>query len=103
MKEMIYGTNSKREILDHGLCWGIEYYILSLGTHPTAYINMATVEGIKANLYNKIIDKIDECVHGGITYHKSYLHTGEDTVQGDFIGWDYLHIDDYVGVRGLGA
>ena len=40
MKEMIYQATQKREILDTGYCFGLLYYILSLGTHPVAYIKI---------------------------------------------------------------
>lgn len=40
MKEMKYQFERKIEVLDTGFCFGLLYYILNLGTHPTAYIKM---------------------------------------------------------------
>ena len=40
MKNMIYQTEFKREVLDTGYCLGLLYFILNLGTHPTAYIKI---------------------------------------------------------------
>ena len=39
MKKMIYSSKAKRELLGKGKYLGYNYYILNLGTHPTAYIN----------------------------------------------------------------
>ena len=40
MKEMVYSIEPKNEVLDTGFCFGLLYYILNLGTHPTAYIKI---------------------------------------------------------------
>lgn len=37
MKEMIYTVENKRELLYNNIFLGFHYYILNLGTHPTAY------------------------------------------------------------------
>ena len=41
-KEMIYQTDRKEEaeVLATGFCFGLLYYILNLGTHPTVYIRI---------------------------------------------------------------
>lgn len=39
-KEMKYQFDRKIEVLDTGYCLGLLYYILNLGTHPTAYIKI---------------------------------------------------------------
>lgn len=40
MKEMKYQSQFKSEVLDTGFCFGLLYYIMNLGTHPTAYIRI---------------------------------------------------------------
>ena len=40
MKEMEYSIERKTEVLDTGYCLGLLYYIMNLGTHPTAYIRI---------------------------------------------------------------
>ena len=40
MKEMIYLSKFKREVLDTGYCLGLLYYIISLGIHPVAYVKI---------------------------------------------------------------
>lgn len=89
MKEMIYRLKHKREILDTGFCFGLLYYIMSLGTHLTAYIKIP-------DNFNIDEDKID--VHGGITYSANYLQISKNQkIYGKFIGWDYAHYGDYTG------
>lgn len=42
-KEMIYQADRKIEILETGTCFGLLYYILNLGTHPTAYVRIPKI------------------------------------------------------------
>ena len=94
MKEMIYQANRKIEVLDTGTCLGFFYWILNLGTHPTAYVKIP-----KNHKYNnKFYDEIDIEVHGGITYSSDHLNISENQkIEGWFIGWDYAHCEDYLG------
>lgn len=92
MKEMIYQKDRKREVLDTGFCFGYLYYILNLGTHPTAYIKIPK----NSKYFDKYICDIE--VHGGITYTENYLYiSGSQKLEGYFIGWDYAHAGDYAG------
>lgn len=94
MKEMEYSKKSKREVLDSGYCMGFFYYILNLGTHPTAYIKIPE----NHKYYGKDYGEIDIDVHGGLTYAHDYLYIDDTTkVDGWFIGWDYAHWGDYMG------
>ncbi len=93
MKRMRYYAESKREILATGYCFGLLYFILNLGFHPTAYIKVP--DDIEINY-----DDID--VHGGITYYGDHLWVTEnEKLEGKFIGWDYAHLGDYVGFARL--
>ncbi len=87
MKEMQYSTELKREVLDTGYCMGQLYYIMNLGTHPTAYIKIPK----NHRYYKKDYEEIDVDVHGGLTYSQDYLMTESGKVKGWFIGWDYAH------------
>ena len=94
-KEMIYQCGRKRELLFNDIFKGYHYYILNLGTHPTAYIEIPKT----SSLYKKDYDEISNIeVHGGFTYAKEYLYISENTKMNDswFIGWDYAHLYDYV-------
>lgn len=97
-KEMIYQIDRKEEaeVLATGFCFGLLYYILNLGTHPTAYIRVPK----NNKFYEKEAGEIDLNVHGGITYSEEglYIEKGR-RVEGWFIGWDYGHYGDYLGFQ----
>lgn len=89
MKEMVYKPERcDPEQLMHGTWRGFDYYVLNLGTHPCAYVDISEYEGEPLN-----VEKID--CHGGITYLEQYLATVDR--KGEFIGWDYAHCWDYNG------
>ena len=96
MKEMIYTSERTRELLHNDIYKGYHYYIMSYGTHPCCYIELHK----DSILYGVNYDDIDMDVHGGLTYSKDYLKTGDNTtVSGNwFIGWDYGHCTDYIGL-----
>jgi hypothetical protein len=92
MKEMIYsGTRlNPPEMLADGEYKGFHFYVLNLGTHPCAYVDVADTD-----LNGKDYGNIDIECHCGLTYSREYLHTVNK--KGWFIGWDYAHFMDYVG------
>ena len=107
MKEMVYKKkrNKGNTILDTGYYENYEYLILSLGTHPCAYICL-TPDDI---FYKKDYDNIDIYCHGGLSfadnciinileYSDKYKCDTLQTFNRDWIiGWDYAHYDDYIG------
>ena len=98
MKEMTYGINRKIEVLDTGFCFGLLYYILSLGTHPVAYIKIPKEHKLYEKDYDEIYKDINIEVHGGLTYSANHLWISEkQKIDGWFIGWDYAHYGDYAG------
>lgn len=95
-KEMVYGPDSKLEILLEGTYKGYQFYILNLGTHPTAYVEIPRESKLFGKGYNKIYEmEIDIDVHGGLTYASDKLHSIKENTW--FIGWDYAHAGDYAG------
>lgn len=90
IKQMVYQKDRKIELLYKDNYKGYNYYILNLGTHPTAYIEIP--KGHK--LYQKDYDDIYINVHGGLTYSDDSLMGVKS--ENWFIGWDYAHYDDYV-------
>ena len=92
MKEMIY--SAKRlippERIAEGEYKGITYYVLNLGTHPCAYVDVNNTI-----LHGKDYDEIDIMCHFGLTYAREHLQTVEK--KGWFIGWDYAHYCDFTG------
>ena len=98
MKEMQYQADYKREILDTGYCYGLVYYILNLGMHPTAYIQIPSNHRLYGKDYDEIYNEVDIDVHGGITYTNDHLYISDNQkIDGWFIGWDYAHYGDYAG------
>lgn len=97
MKEMEYSKKRKIEVLDTGEYIGYTYYIMNLGTHPTAYVKVPNklVQNFKEYEYSF---EIPIEVHGGITYFENHLRISEESeIKGDFVGWDYAHAGDYAG------
>lgn len=93
-KEMIYQKDGKVELLFKATYKGYNFYILNLGTHPTAYVNIPAGHPY----YFKHYDDIDIDVHGGLTYSENFLYIDKNTkIEGFFIGWDYAHWGDYFG------
>lgn len=87
-----YQDKDKQELVLHKKYKSYEYFILDLGTHPTAYV--------KVPKNNKVFGKdyfdLDINVHGGLTYSsnelKFYKYSGKYNW---FIGWDYAHYGDF--------
>lgn len=96
IKPMIYQVNRKEppEILVSDSYKGLDYYILDLGTHPCAYVEVADTK-----INNIDYPNIDLECHGGLTYSASRL-IGIDKI-GWYIGWDYSHYGDYLGYERL--
>ena len=65
----------------HGIHNGVDYWIVSYGYHPLAYVKADQIE-------SKTYFSEYEC-HGGMTFKgKRILWTGEE----DVVGWDYAHL-----------
>jgi len=96
MKEMIYQLKRKREVLDSGKSFGFEYYIMSFGMYPTAYIKIPENHPFYRKEYDEIYNECNIEVNGGITYSNNHLWISENQkLEGWFIGWDYAHYGDY--------
>ncbi len=91
MKEMIYKAQQEEiTILEKSEYKGFEYCCLSFGTHPCAYVKLP-------DCYNSV-DYIDVKCNGGITYDAYVLRLKNGEIEnGNWIGWDYAHCNDYVG------
>lgn len=92
MKEMIYGAGKYTpEVLYEGEYKNHKFAILSLGTHPTAYvedkIGLIGYEDFRLNGIS---------VHGGFTFHNTG-HWGNDSEKISWLGWDYAHLGDFMG------
>lgn len=89
MKEMVYENRKKSEVLYSGEYKGHKFAILSLGSHPTAYVEnkMAITD-----YYDCRLDNV--CVHGGFTYCDNG-YWGRKSKETSWLGWDYAHCNDY--------
>ena len=96
IKPMIYQSERKIELLCKRKYKDYNYYILNLGTHPTAYIEIPEGNKLYGKDYNEIYDmEYDIDVHGGLTYSDDKLMGVKS--KSCFIGWDYAHAFDYMG------
>lgn len=93
MKQMVYQSERKNETLYSGTYKEYDFYIMNLGTHPTAYINV--INDIRYCF--KDYDEVSLGVHGGLTYSNRNLRLEDRIIDGWFIGWDYGHYNDYAG------
>lgn len=92
MEQMIYKKEPDCKWLAHGSYRGVEFVVMSLGTHPTAYI------GPESSFRG--FDPDDLCCHGGCTYESPDIkkENGELYSNGKYwYGWDYAHLGDYYG------
>lgn len=99
--EMVYKPKWERKMLRRGVVVPkvdgeetFEYYIISQGRFPVAYIKVPE----KSKYYQKNYDEIDLDVHGGLTYSRNYLAIEDKVLQGWFLGWDYAHVGDYIAL-----
>ena len=101
MKEMKYETSYCCKILDKGKIKEFKWVILSLGTHPTAYIGLSKSHPY----YKKHYDYININCHGGLTFSSETItrelsfinETKKASKDIWWIGWDYTHSGDYTG------
>ena len=77
-------TVKKPERVANGFYRGFHFYVLTMGSHPCAYIDVGHSEFL--------VDEIN--CHGGITYEDNILATVPE--KSYFIGWDYAHYNDYL-------
>lgn len=93
MKEMVYKNRSTPEILDEGYYKQYHYAIVSLGSHPCAYVELPE----NNQYYGKDYDNIPIECHGGLTYSAyGLLPTSHPEYKnGYWVGWDYAHYMDY--------
>lgn len=105
MKEMIYGPSRPLEVLCRGVYKGLEYGVISGGTHPCCYvectdllldrINEQKGEFASSMEYDKANKFAD--VHGGFSFFGPHHLLDPEK---NWLGWDYAHFGDYVASYG---
>lgn len=98
MKEMKYQNKSSRELLHTGTYMNYNFFIMSMGAWVTAYVEVPKSSKLYGkNSSEKEVKNIK--VHGGITYVGEHLNIGNKILRNSwFIGWDYAHAEDYIGL-----
>jgi len=93
MKEMKYQSTRIQppDVLETGTYKDYNFFVLNLGTHPCAYVEIPS----SSENFGKDYDSIDVGCHGGLTYANKALTAVNR--EGWFIGWDYAHCYDYSG------
>lgn len=91
--EKLYCRSIKEDyIVDKGMYKRIDYVIKSVGTHPTAYVNIRNTQ--------ENIDLIEEKAPIMITYtSKESGPLPKLDPHKEWIGWDYGHAGDYICLR----
>jgi len=100
IKQMVYHSKRIIDLLYKGKYRRYSYYVMNLGTHPTAYVEISKDNCLYFKSYNEIYDMgCDIIVHGGLTYSNKCLLISNDTKLDNswFIGWDYAHCNDFTG------
>lgn len=73
---------------------GYRYVVLSLGSHPCAYVKVPNNSRIRTLSCDNIEESI--AVHGGVTFYGDLTRVGIGSIDDYYIGWDYAHCDDYM-------
>lgn len=101
--EVIVG-NMKPHILCQGNYKDYDYIIISMNTHPCAYV---IIDHNSDEIYGKDCDELTNIAcHGGLTYSNNYLGVDPVVVPKEaenwIIGWDYCHDVDKFGDMAYG-
>ena len=92
LKPMEYHAEHKREVLGEGVHDGYLWAIISLGTHPCAYVEIPEEHPWFEKKYQRL--RHVRC-NGGLTY-SDYGPVGSSNERNAWwIGWDYAHPNDY--------
>lgn len=97
LKPMEYEFERIRTILAHDVIDGIEFYIISLGTHPCAYVHVPSTNPISKMTFSWLDLSEKIYCHGGVTWFDSCLPDNKRYTDGKWLGWDYAHAGDYYG------
>lgn len=88
-KQLYDITVTKPERVADGFYRGFHFYVLTMGSHPCAYIDVGRSD-FSVGAIN---------CHGGITYIHNILATVPEISY--FIGWDYAHDNDFLAFNDL--
>lgn len=95
MEEMVYQKKIMKKVLHSGFYKGVPFVILSLGIHPTAYVE--NIVGV-TDYNDERLSDIE--VHGGFTFLGNAHWEDENATRIEWLGWDYAHCCDFMGYYG---
>lgn len=98
MTEQIYTGEMCLKVLEKNTHKGMEYLIVTYGSHPCCYVEIPKNHYLYKKHYGQ--DEIDNInCHGGITFsNKRNFGFGDKY----YIGWDYNHYGDYNKICNIG-
>ena len=84
-------------VLKEGIIDGFQFAILTLGSHPCAYIGIDSTHKFFGLEYDEIGEEFDYPieVHGGLTYTDDHVSEVESDGFRWWVGWDYGHSGDF--------
>lgn len=89
-------------IIEKGTCFGLDYLITTMGSHPCAYVRIPKGHPLYSKHYTDI-NKLLE-VHGGFTFSGSLddlcLSIENGKLLG-WLGWDYAHAGDFIDLSDI--
>jgi hypothetical protein len=100
LAEMEYTSKriSPHKVLAKGTRKGMNYFVLSYGTHPCGYVEIK--ENSKFYKKDYLDDELESITcHGGLTYSDFYNLEGANRY---LLGWDYAHYNDWTGFHSFG-
>ena len=90
------GHLGESALLDTGTIDGYRYAIITLGSHPCAYVEVP-----EGHPYRQGHRESSIRCHGGITYSEPYAPPAMELKEKSlWFGWDYAHGGDYIALPG---
>lgn len=97
--KLYYEDGYHREtVAKSGTINGIDFAIVSYGTHPCCYVRVNKDSKFYGKNYDKATNMICKihCPYGLFTFARDKLFAFEDDKDKWILGWDYAHSGDYV-------
>lgn len=102
-KPMIYYKErlTPAEVLSIGQYKRYDFFIVNMGTHPTAYVRIPKTHPFYEKHYDEANPAPKGFLGGIFTFaeHSAHFDGHLDSLipRGWYLGWDYAHIGDYIG------
>ena len=94
-QEKIYRNERCQEVLKTGTIKGIDYAIVTYGTHPCCYVRVNKNSKLYEIDYQDVDDMISYNPNGGFTFSDKNFFPFDKDKNKWVLGWDYAHSGDY--------